>query len=408
MVAAVAFALVTSGAVGGAAAVPQWHQETVVADAGFIDDPVQAPGSTLVYGLVQVPGSITQYRLQVLDLTTKRLVRGLLVYGGSELVTVGDHVDLIEPTSLTVAKRQFVSPYAVHVIDPATARLGPAVPLPAAGRPLAGLVLAPDDPVPAGGLWVAFGRAPVLLSSETGAVLRRLRALPATIGSLVVAPDGRRLYVEVGLTRVDELNATNGAVLASRVLYTSSAFVDAATPAGVWVIASTGMANAVEHLSSSGLVLSGLRAEAGSPGWDPYIGVVKLLGGAAWLVSGAGIACADPSGTALRGGEWFSGVAQSHNFGAATDPFVPIAALGKDIYAVRGNTYGSQPGDVILVTTPAPCWGGSKNDNSAAATRGRVSVPDVVGKSYEAAQMKMQAVGPPGYIRRLNRRYRRG
>jgi hypothetical protein len=294
--------------------------------------------------------------LQVLDLGTKRLVRGQLVYSGSELVTVGDHVELVEPTSLAVVRHRLVSLYALHVISPTTARLGPAVPLPAAGRPLAGLVLAPDDPVPAGGFWVAVGRSPVLLSSETGAVLRRLRALPATIDSLVVAPDGRRLYAEVGLTTVDELGATSGAVLASRVLYASGALVEAATAAGVWVIAGSGMADAVEHLSSSGLVLTGPRAEAGSPGWDPYIGVVKLLGGAAWLVSGAGIACADQSGRALRGGEWFSGVAQSHNFGAATDPFVPIAALGKDLYAVRGNTYGAQPGDVIRVTTPATCW----------------------------------------------------
>ena len=355
-VVALAFALIMPGAVT-ATAVPQWHQETVLAAVGFIDDPVQAPGSTVVYGLTQVPGSFTQYRLQVLDLATKRLVRGQLVYSGSELVTVGDRVDLVEPTSMSVAERQFVSPYALHVISPATARLGPAVSLPAAGRPLAGLVLAPDDPVRAGGLWVAAGRAPVLLSSETGAVLRRLRTLPATIDSLVAAPDGRRLYAEVGLSTVDELDALTGAVLARRVLYASGAMLEVATAAGVWVIAGSGMADDVEHLSSSGLSRSGPSALAGSPGWDPHIGVVRILGGAAWLVSGAGIACADPSGRALRGGEWFSGVAQSHNFGATTNPFVPIAALGRDLYGVRGNTYGAQPGDVIRVTTPPACWG---------------------------------------------------
>jgi hypothetical protein len=113
----------------------------------------------------------------------------------------------------------------------------------------------------------------------------------------------------------------------------------------------------------------GPRGEAGSPGWDPYIGAVKLLGGAAWFVSGAGIACADPSGRALRGGEWFSGVTQSHDFGAATNPFVPIAALGKDLYAVRGNTYGAQPGDVIRVTTPAACWEGPNSSASSMTNR---------------------------------------
>lgn len=158
------------------------------------------------------------------------------------------------------------------------------------------------------------------------------------------------------MSTVDELDATTGAVIASRALHAGGVFVEVATASGVWVIAGAGMADVVEDLSSSGLVFSGPKAEAASPGWAPDIGIVKLLGGVVWLVSSAGIACADPSG-AERAGEWFNGVAQSHNFGAATNPFVPIAVLGRELYAVRGDTYGARPGDVIRVTTPAACWG---------------------------------------------------
>lgn len=60
-------------------------------------------------------------------------MRGQLVYSGSELVVAGYHVDLVEPTSLSVVGRQFVSPYGLYVINPNIARLGHAVLLPAVG-----------------------------------------------------------------------------------------------------------------------------------------------------------------------------------------------------------------------------------------------------------------------------------
>jgi hypothetical protein len=349
------------GGIGGAASAgpsSQWAQRVVFARAQFIDSPLQPAGSKLVYGLVPVPDSFRSYRVQVLDLATRRRRLGPLVYSGADLVLVGRGVAVVEPGSPPAAGHP-ASPVVLHFIDGRDGGLGPAVGLAAAGSSFATLRVAPADP--AGELWVATGKYPLLLSTTTGKALRRLQALAAPVNNLAVSPDGHRVYAEVSsdvspvvANTVEELDAVTRVVVATRQLPTANAVVEAPTTAGVWVITSSGMTDEVLHLSAAGLVPS---AECGQvPGCDPYIGVVKLLGGVAWLVSSAGVACADPAGQSVRGGEWFAGVAQTHNFGGATNPFVPIAVLGGVLYATRGNGSGSQPGDVVAVTAPLRCW----------------------------------------------------
>jgi hypothetical protein len=213
---------------------------------------------------------------------------------------------------------------------------------------LAQVAVAPG-PGPRRTVWVGFRRTLRLISTSSGAVLRRAR-VPAGFSITDVAADeiGHRLYVAAaprqGGGAVFEYQSISGLLLASAtgkpVGFAVAGAALTAVPGGVWASFRTGMLGETVLLRRRELTAVPLHQPIF--GWAMFASTV--FGGSLWLARQDGvIGCIGPQTGGVRSRATLRALRDSGQL-LTVDPG-------------RRLVYGVGQHGVVAITAPASCWG---------------------------------------------------
>ncbi|HEY1627748.1 MAG TPA: PQQ-binding-like beta-propeller repeat protein [Streptosporangiaceae bacterium] len=199
---------------------------------------------------------------------------------------------------------------------------------------------------PNGNLYVGAGNAVVEVAPSTGSVIRQF-TLTGAAGSVAVSPDGSRVYAVVG-NKLEELNASSGAVAASTTAGAQEAGELVATNGGVWYTTSGGLAGRV-WFAPAGNLSSAMAIAGPSVGGDQA--VPTYSGGAVWVGGTKKLECLNPDTGQVRAASL-----------VPSDDQVPegigdAVSAGGHVFALYVNNRTEQ-GGVAVLHPPAACTAG--------------------------------------------------
>jgi hypothetical protein len=201
---------------------------------------------------------------------------------------------------------------------------------------------------PDGHLYVAAGETVAVVNPDNGQLIRRIYLTAGTSDSVAVSPDGSKLYVGVGGTKVLIYDLSSDTVInLSSLAGTDSVGNLVATSGGVWGTTGTGMSEWTWFAPSGDLtraVRIGAGAGAGFASLPSYSGGVMWVGGSHTL------SCANAAN-----GQVLRTVTLPTDHSVVEYFSSPVISGGRAYSYYSDNA--SQLSGVVRMTPPAACTG---------------------------------------------------
>jgi sugar lactone lactonase YvrE len=201
---------------------------------------------------------------------------------------------------------------------------------------------------PDGHLYVAAGDTVAVVNPDNGQLIRRIYLTAGTSDSVAVSPDGSRLYVGVGGTKVLIYDLSSDTVITSSSLSSGQLVGNlVATSGGVWGTTGTGMSEWT-WFAPSGDLARAARIGAGAGGG--FASLPSYSAGVVWVGGSHTLSCANP--------------ANGHVLDTVTLPtdhsvveyFSSPAISGGRAYSYYSDN-ASQLSGLVRMTPPAACTG---------------------------------------------------
>ena len=201
---------------------------------------------------------------------------------------------------------------------------------------------------PDGHLYVAAGGTVAVLNPDNGQLIRRIYLTAGTSDSVAVSPDGSRLYVGVGGTKVLIYDLSSDTVITSSSLAgTDSAGDLVATSGGVWGTTGVGMSEWT-WFAPDGDLARAVRIGAGAGAG--FASLPSYSGGVVWVGGSHTLSCASPvSGHVLD----TVTLPTDHN---VVEYFASPVISGGRAYSYYSDDASQQSG-IVRMTPPAVCSG---------------------------------------------------
>ena len=201
---------------------------------------------------------------------------------------------------------------------------------------------------PDGHLYVAAGDTVAVVNPDNGQLIRRIYLTAGTSDSVAVSPDGSRLYVGVGGTKVLIYDLSSDTVITSSSLAgTDSGGNLVATSGGVWGTTGAGMSEWT-WFAPDGDLARAVRIGAGAGGG--FASLPSYSGGVVWVGGSHTLSCASPAN-----GHVLDTVTlpTDHN---VVEYFGSPVVSGGQAYSYYPDNASQQSG-LVRMTPPAACSG---------------------------------------------------
>jgi hypothetical protein len=201
---------------------------------------------------------------------------------------------------------------------------------------------------PDGHLYVAAGDTVAVVNPDNGQLIRRIYLTAGTSDSVAVSPDGSRLYVGVGGTKVLIYDLSSDTVITSSSLAGTDSVGDlVATSGGVWGTTGTGMSEWT-WFAPSGDLARAVRIGAGAGGG--FASLPSYSAGVVWVGGSHTLSCANPANGRVLDTVTLP---TDHN---AVEYFSSPAVSGGRAYSYYSDD-ASQLSGLVRMTPPAACTG---------------------------------------------------